>query len=174
MRWVLQRYSDDGKSTLGLLFKEIVVEGKRQLHFFCDTLEDEYRDEKVMHETRIPAGIYELKIRKEDTPLTLKHRKSYGDWFKFHIEITGIKNFTGVYIHAGNTEHDTSGCLLLAYGKSKLNGVQQLSATSRLAVKDWYNEVYDHLDAGLRAWIEIRDEQFLVGPKTLKELDPLI
>lgn len=159
--WIVQRYSDDSKSTLGLLFKKIDVGGVAKLHYFSDTLEDEFRDIKVMHETRIPAGIYELKIRKEDTALTIKHRKSYGSWFKYHIEITGIKNFTGVYVHAGNTDADTSGCLLLGHGSTKINGVQSIN-NSLLAVKEWYGQVYDHLDHGGKAFIEFRDEDKLL------------
>lgn len=160
MKWILQRYSDDGDSTLGLLFKEISVAGNRKLHFFCFAIEDEYREKKVAKETRIPAGLYELRIRKEDTPLTLRHRKSYNrgvPWFEYHIEITGIPGFKYVYVHAGNTDEDTDGCLLLGYGAFKINGVQSIS-NSRLAVKDWYVEVYDHLKQGGQAFIEINDE----------------
>lgn len=160
MNWVLQRYSDDNDSTLGLIFKRISSQGKDKLHFFCDSLEDEFRDEKIMHKTRIPAGTYELKILKADTPLTIKHRKSYGEWFKYHIEITGIPNFTGVYVHAGNTDDHTSGCVLLGYGSQKINGVQSIN-NSKLAVKDWYAQVYDHLDQKGKAWLEIRDETLL-------------
>lgn len=159
MEWIAQRYSDDGNSTLGLLFKKL--DDVKKLHYFCDTLEDEYRDDKVMHETRIPAGRYELKILKQDTPLTLKHRKSYGAWFKYHIEITGIKGFTGVYVHVGNTDDHTSGCLLLGYGSTKINAVQSIN-NSLLACKEWYSHVYDHLDHGGKACIEFRDENKLL------------
>ena len=157
MNWIVQRYSDDGDSTLGLLFKEITIGSKKKLSFFCDTLEDEYREEKVSGETRIPAGKYELKIRNEDTGLTIRHRKSYGSWFKYHIEITGIPNFKYVYVHAGNTDDHTDGCLLLGLGKQKVNGKQSISM-STLACQYWYAQVYDHLEQGEKAWIEFKDE----------------
>lgn len=166
MIWVIQRFSDDTKSTLGLLFKKISSQGKEFLHFFCFVLEDEHRNEKVMHETRIPAGKYQLKIRKDETPLTIKHRASYNKgyktpWFIYHIEITGIPNFTGVYLHAGLFETHTSGCPLLAYGAQKVNDAQSLSM-STIAVKDWYAQVYEHLEDGGEAWLEIKDEQKLI------------
>ena len=53
----LIRFSSQENSTLGLLY----IDG----NFQCFTIEDEFRTEKVMHETRIPEGIYELGIRDE-------------------------------------------------------------------------------------------------------------
>ena len=60
MKLEVLRFSSQNDSTLGLLFD---VTNDRK--FLCFTLEDEARDTKVMSETRIPAGIYELKLRKE-------------------------------------------------------------------------------------------------------------
>ena len=58
MKLEVLRFSSHSDSTLGLLFD--VTEGRK---FLCFTLEDEARDTKVMAETRIPAGTYELKLR---------------------------------------------------------------------------------------------------------------
>jgi hypothetical protein len=167
MIWILQRFSDDTKSTLGLLFKQIFIESEEILHFFCFVLEDEHRDVKVMEETRIPAGKYQLKILKADTPLTVKHRISYNKgyktpWFVYHIEITGIPNFSGVYMHAGIFETHTAGCPLLAYGAQKVNDAQSLSM-STIAVKDWYAQVYEHLNDGGEAWLDVRDEKTIIN-----------
>ena len=60
MRLEVQRFSSGDDSTLGLLFD--VSGGDRE--FLCFTLEDEKRDIKVKGETRIPAGKYEIKLRK--------------------------------------------------------------------------------------------------------------
>ena len=51
MKLEVLRFSSQKRDTLGLLFD--ITDGRR---FLCFTLEDEDRDEKVMHETRIPAG----------------------------------------------------------------------------------------------------------------------
>ena len=53
------RFSSQKDSTNGVLFD--VTEGKRK--FLCYTLEDEYREEKVMGETRIPSGTYNITLR---------------------------------------------------------------------------------------------------------------
>lgn len=157
MNFILQRYSDNGKSTQGILLEKGV-----KAVFFSHALEDEHRDVKVSGETRIPAGFYELKIRKEDTVLTIKHRASYGSWFKYHIEITGIKNFTGVYVHAGNSEKHTEGCLLLNDTANNNMIEEGEMSRSQQAVKRFYEKVYPHLEAGNKAFLEIRDEKHLL------------
>lgn len=165
LKWLLQRYSDNGKSTQGLLFE--LMPGVNKPVWFSHVLEDEHRDIKIKDETRIPAGIYPLKIRMEDTELTLAHRIAYNKgyekvWFEYHIEIVGITGFSGVYIHAGNKESHTSGCLLL--NDTATNNMIEAGEMARSiqAVKRFYDKVYPHLLAGKAAFIEIRDEQKLL------------
>lgn len=170
MEWILQRFSDNTDSTLGLMFKIIGYEGKPRLHFNSFVIEDEYREVKVKGETRIPAGRYELKIRKQDTPLTLKYRKRYPEWFQYHIELVGVPGYTGVYVHIGNTDDDTDGCLCVGFAASKMNNAQSIMH-SRDAFKNWYSEVYGHLNQKGHAWITIRDESYLLNPSTLPPTD---
>ena len=61
MRLQVLRFSSQADCTHGLLF-EISEIGKR---FLCYTLEDEHRVLKVRGETRIPAGVYNIKLRTE-------------------------------------------------------------------------------------------------------------
>lgn len=130
--------------------------------FIMFGLEDEYRQVKVMKETRIPAGTYELKILKMATPLTLKHREAYGAWFEFHIEITGIPNFQGVYIHAGNDDDHTDGCPLGGNTLTNHFVQEKKPLTSSIdAIRRFYGLVYPVLKAGGRVFLEIRDEGFL-------------
>lgn len=152
MNFILQRYSDNRESTLGLLF----LKGSG---LFCYTLEDEFRAVKVAKETRIPAGFYELGLRQEQTPMTIRYQQKY-PWFKKHIEILKVPNFTGVYIHIGNKDTDTDGCLLLG-DVANNNKVGQGEITqSTIAFKRFYDKVYPHLESG-KAFIEIRDENKL-------------
>ena len=154
MNLILTRFSDNGKSTLGLLHH------KETGKFLNYTLEDEFRAVKVKGETRIPAGYYELKIRKEDTPLTIKHRASYGAWFKYHIEVTGVPNFQGIYLHAGNDDTHTDGCLLIGNTQNNHNTVQGSPLGSSTAgTKTVYELVYPELEAGRKVFIQIRDEK---------------
>lgn len=158
MEWILQRYSDNKDSTLGLLFEK---SSTGLIKFFCYSLEDEYRDEKVKGETRIQEGFYELIIRHEITPKTKEYQRRY-DWFEKHIEVKNVPNFTGVYIHIGNTDDDTAGCILLG---DKADNNQQgpgMIETSTVAFRRFYSKVYGHLNSGGKAFLEIRNESKLI------------
>ena len=83
---------------------ELYIEGE----YFCDTLEDTVRDEKIAGQTAIPYGKYEIIVNrsprfKRDLPLLLE-----------------VPNFEGIRIHRGNTAKDTSGCILV--GENKVVG----------------------------------------------------
>jgi len=147
MRITVHRIYDTGKATIGYL----LIDGV----YFCWTLEDEGRKVKVKGETRIWEGTYKLGIRKDDTPLTVKHRKDYGTWFKYHIEILNVPAFSGLYVHAGNDETHTDGCLLL--GDILANPIVQplkpLSASIQ-ANKRFYELVYPKLERGEQVIID--------------------
>lgn len=156
MNLILQRFSDNTKSSLGLLLHK---ETKKFLNY---TLEDEFRAVKVKGETRIPAGYYELKIRKEETPLTVKHRTAYGQWFKFHIEVTNVPNFQGIYLHAGNDDDDTDGCILGGNSQNNHWTTQGKPLTSSIdGTRRIYELVYPELEAGRKVFLEVRNEDYL-------------
>ena len=156
MNLILQRFSDNRDSTLGLLFKKTDT-----VVFMSYTIEDEFRADKVSKETRIPAGFYELKWRKQDTPLTLKYRKRF-NWFKYHIEVTNVPNFTGVYIHIGNTDDDSAGCILVGDNadNNRLGGGSISNSTQ--AYTRIYSEIGSVLDNNGKVFLEIRDENKLL------------
>lgn len=151
----LQRLFDNGKYTLGHLSNDA-----KTYHAFV--LEDIFREVKVAGETRIAAGFYTLGIRKEDTPLTLKHRQYYGNWFSYHIEILNIPNFKGVYIHAGNDASHTEGCITPGYSFD-ITALANQQGKSVMAVKDFYAIVYPKLEAGEKVFLEVRDEEKIMG-----------
>lgn len=158
MNFILQRYSDNGTSTLGWLFKKDAL--KDCVIFQSYTLEDEYREVKVAEETRIPAGFYEIGIQEINTPKTESYRKKY-PWFKNHIEIKGVKGFSGVYIHVGNDDDDTAGCLLLGDTADNNRITYGKIGQSTHAFKRFYDLVFPFLEVGRKAFIEIRDEEYL-------------
>ena len=84
MDFLLQRLWADKEQTFGFIRE---VNGLYKAH----SLEDEPRLDKIKGETRIPAGRYKLGIRKEDTPLTLKHQISY-DRFKSLLQVSKETN----------------------------------------------------------------------------------
>lgn len=107
MNLELIRYNHDKNSTQGLL----LIDSKP----VCFVLEDEERAVKIHGETRIPAGVYEIKKREQVTPLTKTYRDKFS-FFDYHLEIQDIPNFKYVYIHIGNWPKDTEGCLLVGMG----------------------------------------------------------
>jgi len=105
MKLELKRFSSQSDTTLGLLF----VDGE----FECFTLEDEYRTIKIKGETRIPAGTYKVEKREVLSGLTKKYRSKY-PWFDFHFMLQDVPDFQYVYIHIGNDDDHTDGCLLVS------------------------------------------------------------
>jgi|TARA_R110000787_G_C13115860_1_gene414211 hypothetical protein len=107
MKLQVLRFSSESDSTNGLLFD--VTEGVK---FLAYTLEDEKRDEKVMSETRIPAGTYEVKLRTEGGHHN-KYTSRYGSMHKGMLWLQDVPNFKWILIHCGNTDEHTAGCLLV-------------------------------------------------------------
>lgn len=152
----LQRYSDNKDCTQGILYE--LKNGEIYLHGY--TLEDEYRTVKIAGETRIPSGRYELKLRKDATPLTMRYREKY-DWFTWHIEITNVKHFTGVYIHIGNRDEHTEGCILLGDGVDNNRISEGSISNSTVSFKRFYKDLYAYLENG-QVFLNIRNESALI------------
>lgn len=104
MKLTVIRYSDNDNSTLGLLF----LDNK----FECYTLEDQYQTKKVYKETRIPAGTYKIKLRKEGSH-HLRYNIKFPEFHNGMLELQDVKDFQYILIHIGNTDDDTAGCLIV-------------------------------------------------------------
>ena len=103
------RYSSGADSTLGLL-SEVGLEGRE---FLAYTLEDEWREEKVSAETRIPEGTYDIKLRTTGG-FHSRYANKFGDWHKGMLHVQDVPGFEYILIHTGNTDEHTMGCLLVA------------------------------------------------------------
>tara|TARA_B100001564_G_scaffold329282_1_gene313640 strand:+ start:1472 stop:1960 length:489 start_codon:yes stop_codon:yes gene_type:complete len=114
MQLEVLRFSSEDDSTSGLLFD--ITNSNRK--FLAYTLEDEYREEKEMHETRIPAGTYNVTLRTEGG-FHQRYVAKYGDMHKGMLWVRDVPGFDYILIHTGNTDEHTSGCLLL--GDSQTN-----------------------------------------------------
>ena len=108
MQLEVLRFSSEDDSTSGLLFD--ITDGNRK--FLAYTLEDEYREEKEMHETRIPAGTYNITLRTVGGFHT-RYTEKYGDMHKGMLWVRNVPGFEYILIHTGNTDEHTSGCLLV-------------------------------------------------------------
>jgi len=108
MKLEVLRISSESDSSSGLVFD--VTNGRK---FLCYSLEDEYRNEKVMHETRVPAGTYKILLRKEGG-FHGRYTKKYGsDFHKGMLHVQDVPGFEWILIHTGNTDEHTSGCLIV-------------------------------------------------------------
>ena len=107
MKLKVIRFSSQSDSTNGILF-DVTNETK----FLCYTLEDERREEKVMAETRIPAGVYSILLRKEGGHHA-RYTKKYGSMHKGMLWLQDVPNFKWILIHTGNTDEHTAGCLIV-------------------------------------------------------------
>lgn len=121
----------------------------------CHGLEDTYRTVKVWGETRIPAGVYEMVLRRFGG---FHERYSKAAWIKdVHkgmLWVKNVPNFEGILWHVGNTKKDTHGCLLL--GMSRSEKAEQVSL-SRMAYKKVYPIISNHLAKGGEVRVEYRN-----------------
>jgi hypothetical protein len=144
MQIKLKGYSDGLDSTGGLLFVND--------DFFCFTCEDEYRAEKVYGETRIPRGKYQIKLR-DAGGMNEKYKQRYS----FHrgmLHLQNVPNFEWVYIHTGNTDDHTEGCILVGFG-TDVDGGEITVSRSREAYEKLYNYILLAIDKGEEIEMEI-------------------
>ena len=151
----LYRMATGQDSTLGTRFMS-TGEGKGKRKYLCFTLEDEHRDEKVMHETRIPSGTYQIKLRTEGGYHN-KYSHRFKDIHKGMLHLQDVPNFKYILIHCGNTDEHTSGCLLLGYGPKRVGGGEFELYNSTQAYFDVYPPVANHPADGGTVTIEIHD-----------------
>ena len=110
--------------------------------YFCDTLEDTDRGlrqdmslreiigKKVAGKTAIPTGRYELELG------TISPKFGGRSWAKCCggkvPRLEGVKGYSGVLIHVGNSEKDTEGCILVGLNSVKGRLVNSASTFARL------------------------------------------
>ena len=97
-----------------LHFKETYTIGKCTVdgEYISDTIEDKVRvlnsiKDKVYGETAIPAGTYDADIY---------FSKKFG--YKV-IRLFDVPYFEGIYVHKGNTEKDSLGCIIVGFNDKK-------------------------------------------------------
>lgn len=85
--------------------------------YYCDVIEDTVRDlnkdgdlndageTKIMHKTAIPYGRYEVIVNMSNR------------FKKFLPLLLNVPSFDGIRIHSGNSEEDSSGCIILGENK---------------------------------------------------------
>ena len=153
VRLQVLRYSSGRESTLGLLFD--VTNGRK---FLAYTLEDEHRAEKVHGKTRIPAGVYPIRFRREGG----FHSKYSGykwskDIHKGMLHVQEVPGFEYILIHTGNDDKDTEGCLLVGDSADQNLSKDGKIAASQAAYKRIYPPLAEALEAGKTVGIQYSD-----------------
>ncbi len=116
-------------------FGKLYVDG----HYECETLEDTVRAEgiKIPGQTAIPYGDYKVVL-------------TWSARFKRILPLLlNVENFDGVRIHAGNTEEDTEGCILV--GKMRMNSEKLYPS------KPAFDELFKKLQGAASIELEIAD-----------------
>jgi hypothetical protein len=122
------------KQTLGKMYLNDI--------FFCETLEDVVRDinkdgdlkdtgeAKVYGQTAIPAGTYKFIINMSNR------------FKKLMPLLLNVEGFEAIRIHAGNTEIDTHGCILVGLTRTRDNkiGQSQIAFTKLMGNLERFNE----------------------------------
>lgn len=136
MKLRVERGLSGTSSTIGKLYVDGV--------FFAYTLEDidrhlEGGGKKINGETAIPRGSYKVII-------------DFSNRFqKQMMHVLNVPGFEGIRIHAGNTDKDTEGCILLGKVRSD-NAV----FNSREAVNALFEKVRAALNAGQEVNLEVK------------------
>lgn len=153
MELVVNRKYKKQSYTIG----ELYVDGK----FFSNTLEDadrglddsmsiaKIRELKKPSITAIPKGTYEITLD------VISPRFCTNSFYKQVCNgklprLLNVKGFEGILIHAGNTDKDTSGCLLVGVNKAKGQVIN-----SRETFKELYKLLKDKHDKGEKITIKI-------------------
>lgn len=127
---LLKRTTFTDKSTTGELYLPDGV-------FACHTLEDVCRKEKILGQTAIPAGKYEVVVAWSERFQRLMPR------------LLNVPLYTGVLIHNGNYPEDTEGCILVGRKPG-----QDVVLESMLAFDDLFPKIKKLTEKG-KLFIEI-------------------
>lgn len=143
MKLEVLRISSQKDSTNGILFD--VTEGRK---FLAYTLEDEYREEKVKGETRIPAGTYKITLRTVGG-FHSRYTSKYGSMHKGMLWVRDVPGFEYILIHTGNTDEHTAGCLLVGSSQNEnLTKKDGFIGSSTTAYKRIYPPIAEALENG--------------------------
>ena len=107
MRITVERISSDQDTTISTIY----VDDK----FVCFGLEDEYREDKIAEETRIPAGVYDV-LLKTVGGFHARYGRKFEGMHRGMLHIQDVPGFEHILIHVGNTDSHTAGCLLVGMG----------------------------------------------------------
>jgi len=128
MELILRRQLDNERATTGILYLDALA--------YCMGLEDTKREEKVAGKTRIPAGRYPITLR-TGSPKANRYKNRYKK--EGMLWLRDVPGFKYVYLHIGNDEEDTEGCILV--GQAVIQSIEEGRLEQKL-----YNSTTVYLD----------------------------
>ena len=122
MKLELKRIARKDKYTIGHLY----INGK----YFCDTLEDPDRGlassmsnsqiaiKKIKGDTAIPTGLYKITLNVTSSKYSNFSKYPYAKFCNGKMpRLLNVPGYEGILIHAGNTQKDTEGCILVGMNR---------------------------------------------------------
>ena len=146
MKLEVIRFNQGKASTNGILFNTT-----NERIFLCYTLEGESSKKKDCGSTYIPEGEYFIGFG-HGGGLNTQYSKRFADIHMGMLQVLDVPNFRDILIHCGNTNEDTSGCLLL--GDSQENGSVGKSTQAYFRV---YEEIAEAIKKEEEVTIVYRD-----------------
>ena len=146
-KWKKQSYTMSNLYIDGKWFSNVLEDTDRNLD---DSMsEDMIIALKIPSITAIPRGTYEITL----DVVSPKYSKIqfYKDVCNGKIpRLKNVKGFDGILIHSGNTDKDSSGCLLVGYNKVKGQVIN-----SKETFKQLYQLLQDRKNKGEKITIKI-------------------
>jgi len=139
----LKTFKTSTKATIGTM----TINEKAE----CFTLEDTFREEKIAGETRIPRGLYKIKLRTHGS-MHKAYKKKFGDFHKGMLWLQDVPNFEWIYIHYGNYDFNTNGCILVG---SSADLEKDFVGNSIATYKKLYSKVVEPLVSGEDVFIKV-------------------
>ena len=95
-----------------------------------------------MHETRIPAATYRITLRDEGG-MTGRYAKRFPEFHRGMLWLRDVPGFEWIYIHLGNTDDHTSGCILVGRQPRMTPGKPLFLGASKPAYVNLYRQCVD-------------------------------
>ena len=126
---ILKRSYRGENYSIGHLYKK---KDDGSLEYICDTIEDKDRGlndsmsvaaikfKKIFSKTAIPTGTYEVTLNVKSPKYSNFSKYGWAREYNGYLpRLLNVKGYDGILMHVGNTEKDSSGCLIVGYNKVK-------------------------------------------------------
>jgi hypothetical protein len=110
-------------------------------------LEDQFNEPKIPGETRIPAGRYKIELRTEGG-MTKRYAERFPDLHKGMLWLQDVPGFEYIYIHTGNNDDHSDGCLIVGDTQSQNITARGEVGGSVSAYRRLYKEILEAMASG--------------------------